>query len=244
MPTQNEASTPAPATADALPATPNRTQRRAAENRSLVVNAAREIVATKGAAALTLEAVAERADVAIQTIYNRVGGRSALLLAVAEQAMEESRAYMDAAYSATGTPEERMLLAAAAYARFALERPHEFRILVEPPDDPEAIVRIAELTSEQNAKLADTVRHGITAGAARPDLDPDDLATVLWATLNGLLALAWRPGALRVGANDLERLLATYLATVAGGVRTRPPDCGLDETSEFDQADCAPHTSS
>ncbi|MFL1376428.1 MULTISPECIES: TetR/AcrR family transcriptional regulator [unclassified Nocardiopsis] len=203
------------------PKTPTRTQRRAAANRRLVVDAAREIVATEGVPALTLEAVADRADVAIQTIYNRVGGRSALLTAVAEQAMEESRVYMDAAYSADGGVEERMLLAAAAYARFARERPHEFRILVEPPDEPDAVARIAELTREQNARLAEVIRDGIASGLVRPDLDPDDLATVFWATMNGLLALAWRPGALRTGAEDLGRMIDTYTATVADGLRVR-----------------------
>jgi AcrR family transcriptional regulator len=202
-------------------AKPTRTQRRAAATRESVVNAAREIIATEGTTALTLEAVAERADVAIQTIYNRVGGRSALLTAVAEQAMEENRTYMDAAYSAEGTAEERLFGASAAYARFARERPHEFRILVEPADEPEAVARIAELTREQNAKLADVIRDAISTRTARPDLDPDDLATVFWATLNGLLALSWRPGALRVDGKDLERLLTTYTATVADGLRRR-----------------------
>lgn len=201
---------------------PTRTQRRAAENRRSVIDAAREIVATEGVAALTLEAVAERADVAVATIYNRVGNRSALLLAVAEQAMEESRAYMDAAYATEGTPEERILLAASAWTRFATERPHEFRILVEPGDDPEAVARLAELNQEQNAKLAAALRDGVTAGTARADLDADAAATTLWATINGLLSLAWKPGALRVEGPELDHLLATYVALMTDGLRARP----------------------
>ncbi|UDY23544.1 TetR/AcrR family transcriptional regulator [Nocardioides sp. Kera G14] len=200
---------------------PTRTQRRAAANRQVIVDAARELVATHGGDALTLEAVAEKADVAIQTIYNRVGGRSALLTAVAEQAMEENRGYMDAAYSAEGTAEERLLRAATAYAQFARERPHEFRILVEPAEEPEAVARIAELTRVQNGKLADAIRDAIETGVARTDLDPADLAAMFWATLNGLLALAWRPGALRVDGETLDRLIATYTATVANGLRRR-----------------------
>jgi AcrR family transcriptional regulator len=220
MTDRHETTKPMPAPR-APSAKPTRAQRRAAATRESVVTAAREIVATEGAAALTLEAVAERADVAIQTIYNRVGGRSALLTAVAEHAMQENRAYMDAAYSAEGTAEERLLRAADAYARFARERPHEFRTLVEPADEPQALARIADLTREQNDKLADVIRDAISTGAARPDLDPDDLATVFWATLNGLLALSWRPGALGVDGNDLERLLTTYTATVTDGLRRR-----------------------
>ena len=46
---------------------------------------------------------------------------------------------------------------------------------------------------------------------------PDDLATV-----NGPLSLAWRPGALRVNDADADRLLATYVATIADGLRIRP----------------------
>lgn len=198
-----------------------RTQQRAAANRRLVIETAREIIATQGAQALTLEAVAARADVAVQTIYNRVGGRAALLTAVAVQALEESRTYMDAAYAADGSVEERILLVATEYARFARERPHEFRILVEPPDEPEAVAQIAELARVQNAKLAAVIRDAIATGESRTDLDPDDLATVLWSTMDGLLSLAWRPGALRARPEDLDRLLATYLTTVAGGLWKR-----------------------
>lgn len=125
---------------------------------------------------MTQEAVADRADVVIQTIYNRVAWRSALLAAVAEQVMQENRVYMDA----------------------------------------------AELTREQNAKLAEAIRTAISTDVARSDLDANDLATVFWATLNSLLALAWRPGALQADTDDLDRSLATYTAIVADGLRARP----------------------
>ncbi|MFF2084016.1 TetR/AcrR family transcriptional regulator [Nocardia sp. NPDC058176] len=202
-----------------MPTSETRTQRRAAANRRSVIDAAREIIATHGTEALTLEAVAERADVAIQTIYNRVGGRSALLVAVAELAMEENRAYMDAAYATPGRPEERLLRAAAEYVRFARERPHEFQILANPPHEPETLERIADLTREQNAKLADVFRDGIASGTARADLDPDRLATALWASLNGLLSLTSRTDTLRVDHDELDVLVATFTAAVTDGLR-------------------------
>lgn len=198
-----------------------RTQRRAAANRETVITAAREIVAAHGTDALTLEAVAERADVAVQTIYNRVGGRSALLTAVAERAMEENRVYMDAAYAADGSVEERLRRAAAEYVRFARERPHEFRILADPPDEPQALERIVALTREQNGKLAAILRDSIATGTGRADLDPDRVATALWASLNGLLSLAWRTDSLRADDAELDALVATFAATVADGLRSR-----------------------
>lgn len=81
-----------------------RATRRAAATRAAIVEAAEELLAEGGPSALTLEAVAERADVAMQTVYNRVGGRSAVLIAVAERALEDNRQYMDAAYATPGTP--------------------------------------------------------------------------------------------------------------------------------------------
>lgn len=202
-----------------------RTQRRAKANRQAIIAVAREIIATQGEAALTLDAVAAQADVAVQTIYNRVGGRSALLLAVAEQAMQESRAYMNAAYSRDGSAEDRIRHAALAYARFAAERPHEFRILLEPPDEPEAVARIVELTNEQNRQLVDTITQAVTQGDARSDLDPADVAVVLSAALNGLVALTWWPGAADMGSADFERLLDVFAHVIADGLHApKTPD--------------------
>lgn len=206
--------------ADVAPG-PTRTQRRAEANRRSVVDAAREIVATQGVDALTLEAVAERADVAVQTIYNRVGNRSALLVAVAEQAMEESRGYMDAAYASEGAPEDRLRLVAGTWARFARERPHEFRILVEPADEPEAAQRLAELYAMQGANLAATIREGVEDGAFRRDLDPDEVAVTLTAAINGILAMAWRPGALRVPEPQIDGMLASFASLALEGLRRR-----------------------
>lgn len=213
---------------DEVSSTETRTQRRAAANRRAVIEAAREIIAAQGTGALTLEAVAERADVAVQTIYNRVGGRAALLTAVAELAMEENRTYMDAAYATPGSVEERLLRAAAEYARFARERPDEFRILSDPPHEPETLERIAELTREQNGKLAAILRDAVADGTARADLDPDRVATTLWAAFNGILSLSWRTDSLRADSDELDLLVATFCTAVADGLRTQRPADGRD----------------
>lgn len=205
---------------------PSRTARRAAATRESIVDAAQALLTDGGPAALALEAVAQRADVAVQTIYNRVGGRSALLIAVAERALEENRAYMDAAYAAPGAPRERVLRAAAAYARFAAERPHQFRLLADPPEEPEALERVAELIEEQNTKLAAALREGVAEGGLNPALDPDLTASALWAMMNGLLGLAWRADRLRADPQRLSALWETAVAVLLDGLDTaqgRPP---------------------
>ncbi|MFC8181723.1 TetR/AcrR family transcriptional regulator [Rhodococcus sp. NPDC057297] len=203
-----------------MPNAAGRAQRRAEVTRATVLGAARHVLAANGEHAFTLEAVADRADVAVQTIYNRIGNRSAVLVAVAEEALLESRQYMDAAYMSAGTVVERLRRVAEAYGTFARNSPHEFRILVEPPDEQLALQHIATVTRSQNAKLAAILREGMEEGVLRSDLDPELLSTMFAATLNGLLALAWRPGLLRATSDDIDNLLHAYLAALTDGMLT------------------------
>ncbi|WP_100459935.1 TetR/AcrR family transcriptional regulator [Mycobacteroides abscessus] len=195
-----------------------RTARRAAATYRAVVDAAEQLVLESGADALTLEAVAVRADVAVQTIYNRVGGRSAVLLAVAERALQENRQYMDAAYATAGTPVDRIRRAAEAYTRFAVERPDQFRLLANPPSQPEAFARVAGLVQEQNAKLAEAVSEGIAEGSINPHLDPATAATALWAAMNGILALSWRPDRQPHDASGIRDLITTWITITTRGL--------------------------
>jgi AcrR family transcriptional regulator len=196
-----------------------RSARKTAATREAIIDAAQALLDEGGPAALTIPAVSERADVAIQTIYNRVGGRDALLLAIAERALEANRVYMDQAYATPGTPLERIRRAALAYARFAAERPEQFRLIANPPDEPQALERIADLIQEQNSKLADALRDGIADGSIRPDIDPDLTATTLWAMSNAVLGLAWRNDRLRTDTDSLYPLLTAILEH---GIAPRP----------------------
>jgi AcrR family transcriptional regulator len=197
----------------------SRTQRRAAATRLSILQAAESLLMEGGLGVVTPEAVATRADVAVQTLYNRVGGRSALLIAVAERALEENRQYMDAAYASEGDAEETLNRVAAAYGRFAKERPHQFRILVEPPNEPEALTRVAALIKQQNAKLAALIRRGIDEGLVHADIDPDRTSTVLWAMMNGIISLTWRPDSLKLDIDGLDDLLGNAISLLTNGIK-------------------------
>lgn len=197
----------------------SRTQRRAAATRLAIVQAAEALLMEGGLAAVTPAAVANRADVALQTLYNRVGGRSALLIAVAERALEENRQYMDAAYASDGDVEQKLRCVATAYGRFARERPHQFRILAEPPNEPEALARVAALIRQQNAKLAALISRGIDEGLVHTDFDPQRTSTALWAMMNGLISLMWRPDDLRLDVDQIDDLLGTAISLLSDGIK-------------------------
>ncbi|HEY0585583.1 MAG TPA: TetR/AcrR family transcriptional regulator [Pseudoduganella sp.] len=198
-----------------------RTQRKANATRLAILEAAETLLVEGGRDAVTLEAVAKRADVAVQTLYNRVGGLSALLMAVAERALEENRQYMDAAYATPGGVEDRLHAVAAAYTNFAKERPHQFRILVEPPNEPEALTRIANLIREQNAKLGALIRRGIDEAVIDGGYDPELASAALWSMMNGVLSLMWRTDSLRADAAQIDAMFETVMKILTNGLNKR-----------------------
>ncbi len=205
------------------PVTPGRRERRAEAARLGIIAAAGEVLSEQGVQGFTLDAVAERADVVVQTIYNRVGGRSALLAAVTQRAVEENRSYVDPAYESPGAPEDRIRAALKAYVRFSAERPHQFRIVTSPPDDPEVLAQTDELISFHMRHLANALREAVTNGTIRADLDPDVAATALWAMCSGILALGLRASRTPVSEDRLAQLLAFFEDLVLRGVEVDPP---------------------
>jgi AcrR family transcriptional regulator len=204
-----------------LTSKPGRTARRAAANREAIIDAAEELLIEGGLLAVTVEAVAERADVAIQTVYNRVGRRPEVLVAIAERAVDENRRYMEPAFASDGTPLDRIAAAAHAYARFAQDRPHQFHLLNTPPDEPEALERIADKIDEQVGQLADILVAGVADGTFISTLEPATAATALWAMMEGVLALGWRADRKVVDSERLRALVDFALSTILTGIRTR-----------------------
>lgn len=198
-----------------------RTARRAAANREAIVDAAEQLLIEGGLAAVTVDAVAERADVAIQTVYNRVGRRPEVLVAIAERAVEDNRRYLGAAFATDGSPTDRIVAVARAYLAFATERPHQFQVLSNPPDEPQALERIADKIDEQVGKLADVVAAGVADGSFDPCVQPDTAATALWAMMEGVLALGWRADRKAVEPEQLRKIAEFAMATILNGLQPR-----------------------
>lgn len=197
---------------------PTRTQRRTEGMRRSIIEIASQILAEGGIAALSAEEVARRADIAPQTVYNRVGGKGALLAAASEAAMLENRRHMDAAYATSGSPLERIRRVGAAYHRFALEQPIQFLLLASPPDDLETAKPLVALVAEQNAKLEQALREGIACGEVRPDIDPTAMSIALWGMFNGVLTLGVRNDGFKLSEAAWEKVLASATLVLLTGL--------------------------
>lgn len=198
-----------------------RTARRVAATREAILDAAEALLVEGGMDAITVDAVAERADVALQTVYNRVGRRPEVLIAVAERAVEDNRRYMDVAFAAEGSPLDRFTAVVAAYVRFAQERPHHFEVLSNPPNEPGALQPIAAKIEGQMAKLADVLAAGVADGSFTSTIDPASAAVALWTMMDGVLSLRWRRDRPVTDPRKLHDIIAIAQSLVVDGLRSR-----------------------
>jgi TetR/AcrR family transcriptional regulator len=186
--------------------------------------AAEPLFTDRGLEEVTVEEIAERAGVAVGSIYNSFGSKAGLHAAVVDRALDVDREYMNRAYVPELSPIEQLEAAARQYLRFALERPQYFRMLAFPAPlgnyaaAAETAARLAHRVDEQNARMTDAIERGIAEGTLRP-VDARRTATVLWASWNGVISLAWRPDELREDADDLADLLSLAANLLSWGLR-------------------------
>ena len=166
-------------------------------SRQKVLAAARELFLRRGYYGTTIEAVAQRAGVSPQTVYNVVGGKAALLKSVYDVAlagddepvpMGERPAYADVA----AAPDARSAL--ALYARIGREmlsraRPLVTVIFVEGPGrDPDLRAFVDKIESERAVGTALMAHHVATRFGLRPGLSEAEAADILWALTSPELA--------------------------------------------------------
>lgn len=189
-----------------------------------LLKAAESVFARQPVDEVTVEEIAERAGVAVGSIYNNFGSKAGLHAAVVSRALDVDREYMDRAYTPDRSPIEQLQAAGEQYLRFFLEQPEFFRMLAFPaplgtyPAAAETAAQLARRVDEQNARMADAIERGIAEGVIRP-LDARKAATVLWASWNGVISLAWRPDELREDEAGLADLLALAADVVSRGLR-------------------------
>ncbi|WP_280271877.1 TetR/AcrR family transcriptional regulator [Nocardia wallacei] len=188
-----------------------------------LLQAAGEIFSDRPADEVTVDEIADRAGVAVGSIYNHFGSKAGLHAAVVERVLDVDRRFMDLAFTADRSPAEQIYAVAEQYLQFYLQYPEYFRMLAFPADPGrysagrELTERLARNIKRQNDRLAEALRAGIDAGIARP-VDPSNVAAILLATWNGIISLNWRPDQLRRTEAELRDLLESAADVIANGL--------------------------
>ncbi|MFD4752037.1 TetR/AcrR family transcriptional regulator [Streptomyces sp. NPDC058426] len=186
----------------------DRNTRRRARTRQALLRAARQVLAEDGDTSVSIQEIAQRADVGFGSFYNHFSSKTELFEAAVEDALEEFGSTFDARLASVDDPAELLAAGFRLSVRMADSHPELMRVLRHRA--------LAYLHSDQG--LAPRARRdielGITTGRftttdplaaltavggsllalidlrfARPDLPPDQTATTLATMVLRMLGL-------------------------------------------------------
>ena len=153
-----------------------------------LLDAARRLLTTEGAGALTVRRVAGEAGVSTMNVYSRFGGKDGVVEQLFRQGFELLAAEMDQV-ATTDDPIADLRDCGRAYRRFALGHEALYGVMflrVVPDYEPTEEARAAALgTLDQ---LAARLERAMAHGRVRR-IDPRHAAAVVWSTCHGVVSL-------------------------------------------------------
>jgi AcrR family transcriptional regulator len=171
--------------------TQERRERERQETRDKILDAARELFATRGVEATTMRAIAERIEYTPTAIYHHFRDKDEMLLELVH-ADFRSLAQAFGRIGRIDDPVERLERIGQAYVDFALEFPHHYRLMfmtTAPVHDDQQKEK-GNPEEDAYAFLRMTVAEGIESGRFREEYqDADLLAQMVWAAVHGVVSL-------------------------------------------------------
>ena len=152
--------------------------------RPALIEAAARLIATEGAAGLTLRRVAEEVGTSTMAIYTHFGGMPELRRAVRREGFARLAEHLGQVRESED-PVADLALLGRAYYENALSNPHLYRVMFgeQPLDEADAAAR-----TETFDVLVGAVRRCVDLGRFSP-ADPAELATQFWAVGHGAVSL-------------------------------------------------------
>ena len=159
----------------------NRRQKQAEATRQEILAAARRLFATHGYAATTMAAIAKEAETAVQTIYDSVGSKPAIILALVDSIEEEAGVSEVAVRIAeSNDPRELIYLLVGISKNFTERSSDVFAAMASAaPSEPEVAeaMRKARQNHQRGARsVAEKLEH---LGALDPEVSVDRASDIL-----------------------------------------------------------------
>jgi AcrR family transcriptional regulator len=159
--------------------TTERTEARRAQTRERIVTAARELIAEGGYVAAQVAAVADRAGVAVGTVYRHFPSKSDLFAEVFREASQhEVDAMAEAVHATSGPAAQRVAAGVEVFARRALAGRRLAWSLLAEPVDPAVEAERLHFRHSYRDLMAEVIAEGIEAGDL-PDQDVEVTAAAL-----------------------------------------------------------------
>ncbi len=199
----------------------SRRRRQALHTREAILETARQLFLTNGYAATTIAIIAEGADVSVETIYKRFGGKPGLVRAIAENGLEgagpipaEQRS--DEMRTLERDPYRVMQVWGTFVSEVApLAAPIALLLRTAAATDPEMAGLLEELDRTRLARMEHNARQLFERGNFRKGITLEHARDVLWAysspELYELLVLRQRWPQDRYGRFVAEAMIAALL---------------------------------
>jgi AcrR family transcriptional regulator len=154
--------------------------------RRALIDGAVALFAQRGTFDFTFRELAREAGVTHNAPYRHFAGKADLLAAVrAEGFADLARVSHAALARASDDPRDRVRALGEAYVRFAIGRPHHFRLMLHNPFEGDT----PETNREAFQLLHDVIDEGRASGALRNDLTARELALAAWSLVHGFSSL-------------------------------------------------------
>ncbi|GAA0371923.1 TetR/AcrR family transcriptional regulator [Microbispora corallina] len=164
-------------------------RREAAEaNRRAILEAARELFTARGYAATTMNDIAERSGVALDTVYAAVGRKPALFLELVETALSgtdravpaRQRGYVQA-IRAEPDAGRKLEIYAQAIGEIHSRLAPLLRV-AQTATHPEVREVWQDIAHRRAVNMRELAQDLVDTGQVRPGIDVDEIADVVWAT--------------------------------------------------------------
>ncbi|MBL0926246.1 MAG: TetR/AcrR family transcriptional regulator [Phycisphaerales bacterium] len=160
-----------------------------------ILNAARDLFVREGYEAVSLRKVADAIEYTAPALYTHFKDKADLMRALCRRDFGRlSEALIRVAR--VEDPVQRIHRIGAAYVRFAVENPHQYRFMFLTPSPAEVEPDQAALAEKDDperngyAALRSAIGQAMDRGVFRPEhKDPELLAQVLWAGVHGIASL-------------------------------------------------------
>jgi AcrR family transcriptional regulator len=175
--------------------TQKRREKEKEQRRNLILDAAQTLFFSKNYNEITIEEIAEKAQLAKGTLYTYFKSKEALYSAVALRGVHKMNEMFRDAAGQCQKGLEKAFAVGEAYYEFYKRHPHYFRMLVEAENLPVARsddVDAAELTKascESLEILLEAVILGVQDGSIKPDLDPKQASIFLIQSTSAMIML-------------------------------------------------------
>ena len=203
-------------------------RRRAAQRadvREDILQAARDLVESRGARALTMRAIANRIDYSPGAIYEYFSSKADILEMLyfqGAQGLEGRTRQVLGAAGPNATVLDRAAMAGRAYRSFALDHPDLYLLIfsVSRPDDTPLPHELEPRGDSSFGSLVGMLREAIERGEIA-DGDPEEMAAALWAYVHGFVMLEITGRMPNDPPGLTEQLFETGLHLLSHGLRPR-----------------------